>query len=340
MAGIGNATRHGILVSRGDALERLAKVRRVAFDKTGTLTFGQPSVTKAASCVPDVDDGELLELAASAELRSEHPLGKAIVAHYRQARGRSPAEPEAFSLMPGRGVGATVRGREIFAGNEALVADRGFEIPERLARTADAAKADGSTVIYVTDASRLVGLIALSDTLRPDAAQTIRRIDGTGTRTVLLTGDAPQAAGHIADVAGIDEVRANCLPEDKLAAIAGYEAQGDPVCMVGDGINDAPALKTARVGVAMGGVGSDITIEAADIVLMDDDIHEIPHLLLLSRKVMRTIHINLAAAMTLNFAAIALAIAGILDPVTGALVHNVGSVAVIINSSVILGWKE
>jgi P-type E1-E2 ATPase len=187
---------------------------------------------------------------------------------------------------------------------------------------------------------RVLGLIALSDTLRPDAAGTIERIDETGIKTVLLTGDAAQAAHHIADVAGIADIKANCLPEDKLTAIRQYQEDGEAICMVGDGINDAPALKAAQVGIAMGGIGSDIAIEAADIALVGDDIKEIPHLLLLSKKVMQTIHTNLAASMILNFAAIALAITGILNPVLGALVHNVGSVAVIINSSLLLKWKE
>ncbi|SHK89541.1 heavy metal translocating P-type ATPase [Desulforamulus aeronauticus] len=340
MAGIGNATKYGILVSQGDALERLAKVRRIAFDKTGTLTKGKPSVMRVESCATDMDSNKLLEITATAELHSEHPLGKAIVAHYRQGRGKSPAEPEAFQLLPGRGVMATVQGYEIFAGNEALVIDHHLEIPEQLVQSVDNAKADGSTVIYVLDKKHVIGLIALSDTLRPDATQTVKEINETGTKTVLLTGDAPQAANHIAKIAGITDVRANCLPEDKLIAIKQYQNSGEPVCMVGDGINDAPALKAAQVGIAMGGIGSDITIEAADIVLVGDDIKEIPHLLLLSRKVMHTININLVASMLLNFAAIALAITGILNPVVGALVHNVGSVAVIINSSLLLKWRK
>ncbi|MEG6520800.1 heavy metal translocating P-type ATPase [Desulfotomaculum sp. 1211_IL3151] len=340
MAGIGNATKYGILVSRGDALERLAKVRCIAFDKTGTLTYGKPSVVQVESCSPDMDNDRLLGMVASAELRSEHPLGKAIVAHYRQVSGTPPKEPEAFQLLPGRGVVATVQGHEIFAGNEALIADHDLEIPKQLEERANGAKADGSTVIYVMDKTRLIGLIALSDTLRPDAAQTIKDISATGAKTVLLTGDTSQAANHIASIAGIADVRSNCLPEDKLIAIRQYQENGEPICMVGDGINDAPALKAAQVGIAMGGIGSDIAIEAADIALVGDDIREIHHLILLSRKVMKTININLAASMILNFAAIALAITGILNPVVGALVHNVGSVAVIINSSLLLKWRK
>jgi P-type E1-E2 ATPase len=190
------------------------------------------------------------------------------------------------------------------------------------------------------DSKQVLGILTLSDTLRPDAAQTVRELNEAGVETVLFTGDSAQAAHHIAKHIGIAEVRARCLPQDKLRAIQSYQQEGKPVCMVGDGINDAPALKCAQVGIAMGGIGSDIAIEAADIVLVSDDIVEIGHLLLLSRRVMRTIHINLAASMSLNFVAIALAVTGILDPVLGALVHNIGSVAVIINSSLLLNWRH
>jgi heavy metal translocating P-type ATPase len=340
MAGIGNATKYGILVSRGDALERLARVQCIAFDKTGTLTFGKPSVVKVESCVGHLSEEELLELTASAELRSEHPLGKAIVEHYRQVQGNTLSEPETFKLLAGRGVKARIGKDLIFAGNEALLADRSLLLPPSLERNITAAKERGSTVVYVMDDKQVLGALTLSDTLRPDATQTIRELNASGVETVLFTGDSPQAAHHIARHTGITEVRARCLPQDKLTAIQGCQREGKPVCMVGDGINDAPALKCAQVGIAMGGIGSDIAIEAADIVLVSDDIKEIGHLLLLSRKVMRTIHINLAASMLLNFVAIVLAITGILDPVLGALVHNVGSVAVIINSSLLLNWRR
>lgn len=339
MAGIGNATKHGILISQGDALERLAKVERIAFDKTGTLTYGKPAVTQIESNMSGIDDDRLLEIVASSELRSEHPLGKAIVAHYRQKYGHSPKEPESFELLPGRGVAATIQGMEFFSGNEALAADCKLSIPDTISKNADNAKSAGSTVIYVMDKERILGFVALSDTLRPDAAEMVKLIGETGLKTLLLTGDAPQAANHIARIAGITDVHAGCLPEDKLLEIKRYQAKGELVCMVGDGINDAPALKAAQVGIAMGGIGSDIAIEAADIALIGDDIKELPHLFELSKKVMRTINFNLSAAMILNFTAIILAITGILNPVVGALVHNVGSVAVIINSSLLLNWR-
>ncbi|SHH99348.1 copper-(or silver)-translocating P-type ATPase [Sporobacter termitidis DSM 10068] len=340
MAGIGNATKYGILVRVGDALERLAQVRRIAFDKTGTLTYGKPAVTKIRSCDPALDEDALLGLAAISELRSEHPLGKAVVDYYRQTGGRLPAQPEDFRLLAGRGVYAAVGNQEIFAGNEALMAEQDIPLPEALVQAAAEAKAEGSTVIYLARNKTAAGMLALSDTLRSDAAKTVEAIHQTGVQTILLTGDAPQTASHVARLAGIADMRAGCLPEDKLETIRAYQKGGEPVCMVGDGINDAPALKAAHVGIAMGGIGSDIAIDAADIVLVGDDIREIPHLLKLAKKTMRTIRINLTASMALNAVAIILAISGILTPVLGALVHNAGSVAVIINSSLLLKWRR
>ncbi|MBE6034745.1 MAG: cation-translocating P-type ATPase [Clostridiales bacterium] len=340
MAGIGNAAKYGILVREGDALERLSKVKKMAFDKTGTLTFGKPTVVKIQSYDPQLEEADLLELAAISELRSEHPLGKAIVSYYKQQKGGLPQQPSAFRLIAGRGVSAFYNSQEILAGNEALLKEQNIILPPELIQSAEASKTDGSTLIYLALNRKPLGFIALSDTLRPDTAETVDTIHQTGINTLLLTGDAAQAASHIAQIAGIQDIYADCLPENKLQAIEKYQQNGELICMVGDGINDAPALKTAHVGIAMGGIGSDIAIDAADIVLVGDDIKEIPHLLQLAQKTMKTININLTASMILNFAAIALAISGILNPVLGALVHNVGSVAVIINSSLLLKWRN
>lgn len=340
MAGIGNATKYGILVREGDALERLSQVKRIAFDKTGTLTYGKPAVALIHSVVPEESSDSLLECAAVAESRSEHPLGKAIVAAYQQKHGRTPNQPEQFQLLPGLGVQAQYKGNSVLAGNQTLLAAEQVDVPQELLQTAEKAKAEGCTVIYVAKNKKAVGLLALSDTLRPDAAQTIEEIHQTGIQTILLTGDTEQAAMHVAERSHITTVKSSCLPEDKLKMIRKYQEKGELVCMVGDGINDAPALKTAHIGIAMGGIGSDIAIDAADIVLVGDDIKEIPHLLGLSQKTMRTIRINLIASMLLNFLAIGLAFTGVLTPVLGALVHNFGSVAVILNSAVLLKWRK
>jgi heavy metal translocating P-type ATPase len=340
MAGIGNAAKYGMLVSRGDALERLSKATRIAFDKTGTLTYGKPAVTNIRPCVPAYSETELLELAAAAELRSEHPLGKAIAAHYKKVCENPLSEPENFELIPGRGVCAVIKGERIVAGNEALLNDKGFTLSLPVIEQAAQARAEGSTIIYVANEKTILGFIALSDIVRSDAAYTIKAIQNAGTKTLLLTGDSDETARHIGRLVNIADIQSHCLPEDKLRTIEEYQNRGESVCMVGDGINDAPALKAAFVGIAMGGIGSDIAIEAADIALVSDDIKEIPHLLRLSKRVMRTININLAASMALNFAAIILAIAGAINPIIGALIHNAGSVAVVINSSFLLKWRR
>ena len=378
MAAIGNATKHGILVREGDALERLATATRAAFDKTGTLTCGVPRVV-AVHCSSDAfTECELYGLVASAELKSEHPLGKAIVTGYRSAVDASRGdddiavgsdrdnekmldvpEPSDFTMLPGRGVdacckrssGSTVR---ILAGNRELMKEQGIQLPREISTEAQTYLNEGCTVTYValtqdkgvaSDGATgtlppAFGFIALADTPRSDAKGTISGIRSTGAEPVLLTGDNPAAAGAVAGTLGIREFQAECRPEDKLSWIEKTEMTGNPVCMVGDGVNDAPALKRAQVGIAMGGIGSDIAVDAADIVLVSDDIRELPHLLALARRMMRTIKLNMTFSLTLNFIAIVLAITGTLNPVVGALVHNAGSVLVITNSALLLNWKR
>ena len=340
MAGIGNATRYGILVREGDALERLSSVTYIAFDKTGTLTYGKPTVAAVESFSDDFTSDELLKLTASAERRSEHPLGMAVVGHYMKVFGTPPPEPQEFSMLAGRGVRAKVDGREVFAGNMQLLSENSVDIPQAMNERAESLRSDGCTIILIAADGRAVGFAALSDEIREDAPDVIRAIGRIGVKPVLLTGDNSHAAEHIARLAGISEVYSNCLPETKLERIMAFQSGGSPVCMVGDGVNDAPALKASHVGIAMGGIGSDIAIEAADIALIGDDIKPLPHLLRLAKKTMNTIKTNLALSLLLNFAAIILAMMGILNPVWGALVHNAGSVAVVINSTLLLNWKE
>ena len=338
MAAIGNATRHGFLVREGDALERLAAVRRIAFDKTGTLTYGTPRVVAVASTLAGLDRAGLYALAAGAEQLSEHPLGKAVVAGYREENSGEIAPAESFEMLPGRGVSAVVDGRRVLAGNPQLLADHGVAVSPDAER--QRLLEEGATMIYVAVDGVFAGYLALSDTLRAESAATIAALEAAGVRPVLLTGDHESAAGAIAARLGIREVRAGCLPEDKLEEIGRWQRDGVHVCMIGDGVNDAPALKKADVGIAMGGVGSDIAVEAADIALVDDEVKELPHLMALSRRMMSTIRINLTFSMGLNFLAIFLAMAGTLNPVVGALVHNAGSVAVILNSALLLKWRR
>ena len=340
MAGIGNATRHGFLVREGDALERLAKVNRIAFDKTGTLTYGQPCVTEVKSYSEACPEKMLYAYAAAAEQYSEHPLGKAIVACYKKEEGKALQKTEEFCLLAGQGVTAAVAGKALCIGNERLLQANEATIPAQAMEEADRYIREGSTVIYVAEEKQFLGFLVLSDTMRGDSADMIQKLQEQGIVPMLLTGDHDAAAMHIARQAGISAVHADCLPEDKLNWISTYQKRGESIAMIGDGINDAPALKMANVGIAMGGVGSDIAVDAADIALVDDEIKELPHLMALSKKMMRTIHLNLTFSLTLNFIAVALAITGILNPVVGALIHNAGSVLVILNSFFVLNYKS
>ena len=405
MAAIGNATKHGFLVREGDALERLAGVTRVALDKTGTLTYGTPKVISV-----EVDEGSdvnadtLYRFVGTAERKSEHPLGKAIVAGWKASAADASAnrraetcgsdaigaiaangttasavtaggadghddgevaastiapggasagnatlpEPTSFAMLPGRGVDAVCANSgapvEVLAGNRELMAERGLELPQGLLSNAEKHLSQGCTVTYVALVSAgskpSFGFVALADTPRENASATISGIREAGSEPVLLTGDNPAAAAHVAAELGITNYQAECKPEDKLGWICASEEAGNAVCMVGDGVNDAPALKRAQVGIAMGGIGSDIAVDAADIALVSDEVSELPHLLALSRRMMTTIKCNLTFSMTLNFVAIVLAITGVLSPVVGALVHNAGSVLVITNSALLLGWKR
>lgn len=335
MAAIGNATKHGFLVREGDALERLARVAKIAFDKTGTLTYGAPKVTavKSLSCYSEAD---IYRFAAAAEQRSEHPLGKSVVRCYQQNEKEPLPEAEQFEMTPGMGVSAMVNGKQIKAGNLKLLQEiSAGTIPE-----AEVYLKKGATVIYVAVEDELAGYMVLSDTIRTESPRMIEDIQRLHVDPVLLTGDNKNAANAIGGTLGIREIHADCLPEDKLNYIGSYQKNGAEVCMIGDGINDAPALKKANVGIAMGGVGSDIAVDAADIALVDDDIKELPHLLALSKRMMTTIKVNLTFSMSLNFLAITLAMTGLLGPVIGALVHNAGSVLVIINSAFLLRWKR
>ncbi|MGC6173211.1 heavy metal translocating P-type ATPase [Lacrimispora sp. 38-1] len=339
MAAIGNATKHGFLVREGDALERLSAVSKLTFDKTGTLTYGTPKVVAVVSFMKEYEEEKIFALAAGAEARSEHPLGKAVLRSFKEEKNEDIMAAEEFEMIPGRGVKSVIMGKEILAGNPELLWENGIELDGQHTGKAKSYLQQGCTVIYLSVDRIPAGFLALSDTLRKEAGEVIKQIMEIGAAPVLLTGDHKSAAVHIAGQLGIMEVHAECLPEDKLNWINTYEGEQKRVCMIGDGINDAPALKRAFVGIAMGGIGSDIAVEAADIALVSDEIKEIPHLLSLSKKMMRTIHFNLGFSMLLNFAAIILAVTGVLNPVVGALVHNAGSLAVIINSAFLLKWS-
>ena len=335
MASIGNATKHGFLVREGDALERLSKVSRIAFDKTGTLTYGTPKVIEVKSVVDTYSNEEIFKITASVEKLSEHPLGKAIVSSYN---GDTLAI-EDFKMYTGKGVSAKLNGKSVIVGNSKLISENGITLSDALCNEIETYFSQGGTVILTSIDGVICGYIVLSDTIRNEIPNMIKRIISLGFTPVLLTGDNENSANTIAKKVNINEVHANCLPEDKLTWIKSYQKENQSMCMVGDGINDAPSLKLSNIGIAMGGIGSDITVDASDIAIVNDDIKELPHLLALSKHMMFIIKCNLTFSMLLNFVAIVLAMTGVLNPVIGALVHNTGSVIVIINSALLLNWR-
>lgn len=340
MAAIGNATKHGFLVREGDALERLVGVTKIMFDKTGTLTYGTPKVIAQKSLLPERSDTELYALCAAVEQFSEHPLGKAIVQSYQQMHGAISQKAEQFQMWTGRGVSAQVSGVSVLAGNQKLLEEQQISVPKAAQADIQAALQKGCTVIHIVADGKFAGYLVLSDTVRTESAGMIAQLKDLNVQPVLLTGDHENAAAAIASQLQMTEVHANCLPEDKMWWIADEQQKQESVCMMGDGVNDAPALKKANVGIAMGGIGSDIAVDAADIALVDDEVKELPHLLGLSKRMMVTIKCNLTFSMSLNFLAIILAMTGILNLVVGALVHNAGSVLVILNSAWLLKWKR
>lgn len=340
MAASGNATEHGFLVRKGDALERLSSVVKITFDKTGTLTYGTPEVSVVKSLSSNYKKEDLYKKAAIVESCSEHPLGKAIVAGYKKEYGEFNTTVENFQMNIGQGVKGLVDHQEILAGNKEMLNMQGIYLLDIVEKEVDRYIEQGSTVIYIVIDRKLAGYLVLTDMLRQESSMMIEALDHLHVAPVLLTGDHQNTAKTIAAKLHIQEVHAHCLPEDKLKIIETYQNKQQNICMVGDGINDAPALKKADVGIAMGGIGSDIAVDAADIVLVHDEIQELPHLIALSKKMMKTIRFNLSFSMGLNFLAIILAMTGILNPIVGALVHNAGSVFVIINSALLLKWRK
>ncbi|MBE6997695.1 MAG: cation-translocating P-type ATPase [Ruminococcaceae bacterium] len=332
LAGIGNAAKYGIIVRSGDALERLARIRRVAFDKTGTLTCGKPQVTAAVSASARFSDADVLRIAALAEERSEHPLGKAICAACPRSDG---AGAEGFRVVAGQGVSAVVEGAAVLVGKAEFMRAQGIDLG-----ACPPAPDEGATVVYVAADGAAIGLIALRDTLRPDAKATVEALRAEGITPMLLTGDNAQAAAAIASEAGISEVHADVLPEDKMRIIRERAGGAEPVCMIGDGVNDALALTSADAGIAMGGIGSDIAVEAADAVLVSDELRRLPYLFRLMRKVMNKVRVNIIASLVINLTAVVLSALGVLSPVTGALWHNCGSVFVVVNAALLLRLKD
>ena len=329
-AAIGAATKRGVLLRSGEALELLGSATHMAFDKTGTLTRGELSLGEIKSFGPGEE--ELLSLGAAVEAQSEHPLGAAVV---RAARLKKlPLLPvEHFKMEPGLGVGAELEGRLLLAGRREFLERRGLTLSPPMLDAEKELLEAGHTVVWLAEGAEVKGILGLRDSLRPESRETVAAIKESGLELVLLTGDQPWAARQVAELLGIGEVRAGLLPEDKVKALEELRAQGHLVAMAGDGLNDAPALKVAAVGLAMGGIGSDVTVEAADVVLLSGSLQAVPFLIRLARRTLATIRFNIAMAMGLNLVAVVLAALGLMGPVLSALVHNLGAVLVVLNAT-------
>lgn len=338
MAAIGQATKHGVIIKSGEALEKMGKVDTIAFDKTGTLTYGRLEVSDIFSFDDKLNENALLGLAAAAESLSEHPLGKAIVS-CAESRSVDPERPADFHMTAGRGIRAEVSGRKLFCGNEKHLEENGIFIDSSAEEKLKKLRLEGKASILVAEEHHCIGILAMSDVLREDAVEMINRLHSMHTDTVLLTGDNRKTADYFAERVGITEVHAELLPEEKVINIEKMQAGGRVICMIGDGVNDAPALKTASVGVAMGSMGSDIAVEAADIALMSDDISRIPYLKRLSNATVKTIKLSITLSMCINFAAVTCSVLGLLTPTTGALVHNAGSCLVVLIAALLYDRK-
>jgi len=339
MAGIGNASKNGILIKNGTVLEIFNKVNAFLFDKTGTLTYGTPEVTAIKSFNKELNEDKLINLVGNIEKHSEHVIGKAITEYAKESINKDSKDVKDFKLLIGKGVTGTIDNLNIYAGNKKLLKENNIDISKEQEKEITKYSKKGANIIYVAFDASLQGFVVLEDTIKETTGNIIEKLNKQKVETVLLTGDNENNANNIASLLNIKTVYSECSPEHKLNIVENFGKEGKKVCMLGDGINDAPALKKADVGIAMGKIGSDMAIDSADIVLISDDINKISYIRQLSSKVIKTIYINLTISMTINFVFVLLSIMGLLTPIQGAIVHNIGSFGVILNSALILRWR-
>jgi len=338
VAAIGNAAKRGILVKNGTAMEQFGRVDIVAFDKTGTLTLGEPRVSETV-CFDGLGPTELLRLAASAERPSEHPLARAIVAA-AHAQGIETQLPDDFETMPGHGVAARIDGRQVVIG-DGMLAKANVQMHPAAVQEADLHAGRGQKVIPVAVDRAVVGLLVVADTVRPESAAAVARLKELGVReTVLISGDNARVAEGVAKTLGVDRVYADALPEAKLDLIREYQAQGLRVAFIGDGVNDAPALAAADIGVAMGGGGTAVAAETADIVLLADQLDRVPTLIELSRSSLGVIKANVVFSMSWNVLSVLLSMTGAIGPVFGAVMHELSALPVVANSARLINWRS
>ena len=335
MAAIGQATKYGVLIKSGEALETLGSLNTLVFDKTGTLTYGNLEVSDIISLDDNLSGEDVIKITASCEKLSEHPLAKAIV-KYAEELEIDIEDADDFKMYPGKGVSCKNSYGQVYAGNPKFLKEQSIDFDDTCL---DILKKQGKASVVIALNAKVIGLIGLSDVIRKDSKSMIQELHNMGTECILLSGDNTETADYFASQIGINKVYGNLLPHEKMDMILKLRKDGKHVCMIGDGVNDAPALKSADVSVAMGSVGSDVAIESADIALLGDDIGKIPYLKKLSNSTLSTIKINIAVSMTINAAAIICSVLGLLNPVTGAIVHNAGSCLVVLNAALLYDRK-
>jgi Zn2+/Cd2+-exporting ATPase len=339
VAAIGSAAKRGILVKSGAVIEQVGRVDVVAFDKTGTLTLGRPVVQEVLP-LDGLPGDELLALAAALEGSSEHPIGRAIV-RAGEERGLVLPVAQQIAILPGYGIAGIIGGRPVVIGSRGLLGERDIGWDGETGRKMHALETQGQTVIPVAVDGRLRGLISLADTPRAEARRVVVELKRMGIREVIMiTGDNPRAAGRIAQELGIDRTFAEVLPQDKLRIIRELQAEGKTVAFVGDGINDAPALAAANIGIAMGLAGTDVALETADIGLMADEIERIPQIIALSRRALGVIRQNVIFSMSMNLLSVLLGGFGIIGPAIGALMHETSALPVLANSARLINTRK
>ncbi len=339
LAGVARAARSGVLIKGGLHLESLAEIRAIAMDKTGTITAGRPEIVTMAT-VPGVDEARLLSLAAALERRSEHPIARAVVLA-AETRGVPMLSAEGVAAIKGKGLEGTLQGARLQAGSPRLLAESGAPVPAALQQAINQLDGQGHTIMTVLLDGVPQGAIALSDRERPDARAAIARLQSLGVRpVVMLTGDRTAVAKAIGASVGVDEIRAELLPEDKITAVRELLHKHHAIAMVGDGVNDAPALAMATVGVAMGRGGTDVALEAADVALMADDLGRIPFAVALARFARGVIRQNVFVSMGMVLLLIPLTLSGVVNTTLAVIMHEGSTVAVVLNGLRLLAWRD
>ena len=336
MASIGQASKHGVIIKTFNALEKLAKVNKIAFDKTGTLTYGKLNVNDIEN-FSEFSDEKIMSLISSLESKSEHPIAKSVT-EYLDEKNIKKENVENFKMKIARGVEGEILGNKYFCGNEKYFRENNINVKDNIKEKIEKYSNEAKNIILFGDEKEVLSIVTLSDTLRENAKEMVENLKSFEIEPLLLTGDNLLTAKYFSDKVGITNVKAELSPEEKFENIKSLK-ENNVVCMIGDGINDAPALKLSDVSVAMGKTGSDISIESANIVLMGHDVSKIVYLKKLANATVKTIKFNIIISLLINFVAVILSVLGVLNPLVGAIVHNLGSILVILNASLLYDRK-